>query len=173
MSLMITAIDPGPTRSAYLEWDGQRITSTGLCDNDVILTSASLTTGRLWIERVASYGMPVGAEVFDTCIWTGRFAQVYDGDPSFRTARFATRHAVKMHLCHSPKANDSTVRQALIDRFGAPWTWTVPDPAKPKKRIKVEGVTFGLVEDLWAAFALAVYAFDMQSQELPCLAPGS
>jgi hypothetical protein len=68
---------------------------------------------------------------------------------------------VKLHHCASAKAKDANIRQALIDKYGKPWTWNVLDPNKPatgKNRMKVEGVTFGLHDDLWAAFALATYA---------------
>lgn len=69
------------------------------------------------IEMIASYGMPVGKEVFDTCVWIGRFAE--------RMLRFQVnevyyiyRKDEKMNICHSMKAKDSNIRQALIDRFG-------------------------------------------------------
>jgi hypothetical protein len=62
--------------------------------------------------------MPVGAEVFETIYWSGRFAEAYGVEHDARI----TRIDVKMHLCHSPRAKDGNVRQALIDRFGKPGT---------------------------------------------------
>ena len=65
------------------------------------------------IEMIASYGMPVGKEVFETCVWIGKFAQA-----SGIKEEYIYRKEEKMNLCHSMKAKDSNIRQALIDRFG-------------------------------------------------------
>ena len=92
---------------------------------------------------IACYGMAVGAEVFETCVWIGRYLEKAQGDMSR-----IKRGEVKMHLCHSMKAKDSNIRQALIDRFGAPGTKKAP------------GLTFGLSGDMWAAFAVAVTYHD-------------
>lgn len=65
---------------------------------------------------IASYGMAVGKEVFDTCIWIGRFielAKLQNID-----AEYIYRKDEKINLCNSMKAKDSNIRQALIDRFG-------------------------------------------------------
>lgn len=62
---------------------------------------------------IASYGMPVGKEVFDTCVWIGRFIEAFDLE-----YEYVYRKDEKMNLCHSMKAKDSNIRQALIDRFG-------------------------------------------------------
>jgi len=60
--------------------------------------------------------MPVGKEVFDTCVWIGRFQQI--ALPNVDT-KFIYRKDEKMNICNSMKAKDSNIRQALIDRFGA------------------------------------------------------
>ncbi len=97
----------------------------------------------LVVEMIASYGMPVGREVFETCVWVGRFLQAWPGE----TERI-TRGAIKLHLCGSMRAKDANVRQALIDAFGG------KDKAIGTKR--APGALHGVSGDVWSALAVAV-----------------
>ena len=159
----ILAIDPGTIESAIVQWDVGRVIHSEIVPNNQILAALMLVPPEncsLCIEMVASYGMPVGREVFETCVWIGEFKRQWK-ITTRRDARLIYRRDVKLHHCASAKAKDANIRQALIDKYGKPWTWNVLDPNKPatgKNRMKVEGVTFGLHDDLWAAFALATYA---------------
>jgi len=76
----------------------------------------------LAIEMVASYGMPVGREVFETCVWIGRFQQAWRAPEE---VRLIYRRDVKLHLCGSMRAKDPHVWQALIDKLG---TKAAPGP---------------------------------------------
>lgn len=60
--------------------------------------------------------MPVGESVFQTCVWIGRFTQL--ADELGKGFAYIYRKDEKMNICHSMKAKDSNIRQALIDRFG-------------------------------------------------------
>ena len=71
------------------------------------------TVGDIVIEMIASYGMPVRKEVFETCVWIGKFAEA-----SGMRESYIYRKEEKINLCNSMKAKDSNIRQALIDRFG-------------------------------------------------------
>ena len=147
----VIAIDPGPERSAIVEWDGEVISHARIQDNldlAVLLSTFSAMGYPIVIEWIESYGMAVGKEVFLTCRWCGRFEQAYDGETVY-----LTRKQVKSHLCHTTRANDSNIRQALIDRFGPPGT---------KKN---KGLTYGLKKDMWSAFALAVTWMDLHGKE--------
>ena len=145
---MILAIDPGPVQSAYVLWDGHVVVEHGKLANDKMLEVLIERTYAtvLVIEMIASYGMPVGAEVFETCVWIGRFEQAWGGV----TARLK-RQDVKLHLCGSPRAKDANIRQALIDRLGPPGTKREP------------GATHGVKADVWAALAVAVTFGDMRA----------
>lgn len=149
MSKTILAIDPGTTESAYVRFDGKTLCEKGFISNEQMLDYLSIPPVQdyiLVIEEVRSYGMPVGRETFDTVFWYGRFAQVW----AARGGKFvfAGRKDVGLHLCNHPRANDSTIRQALIDRFGPPGT---------KKN---QGFLYDVKSHERAALALAVYAFD-------------
>jgi hypothetical protein len=149
----VLAIDPGPTRSALVEWDGQQIGITMLAENlDIVtLLRCSGQRGsdtRVVIEQVVSYGMTVGAEVFETCVWTGRFIEAFGPDRVDRIPRLR----VKIHHCHAANAKDSNIRQALIDRWGGK-ECAIGRKAGP-------GPLYALKADLWQAFALAVHWWD-------------
>ncbi len=149
----ILAIDPGTTESAFVCWDGENIGPFKKLPNNEILEMLKIIDPcNVVIEMIASYGMPVGKEVFETCLWIGRFMQAYH-DPDSVSLMY--RKDVKLNICNSPRANDTTIRKALIDRFA----YQVPNHGKGYK--KAPGFFYGFKTDVWAAFAVAVTYYDM------------
>lgn len=144
---IVVAIDPGPTQSACVVWDGERIYGHDLLSNEAMLQHLRLpyVTVRpslIAIEWISSYGMPVGAEVFDTCRWAGRFEEAARPLP----VELIPRRDVKLHLCNSARAKDANVRQALLDLIG------------PRGTKKNPGPTYGITTHCWAALGVAVLA---------------
>lgn len=158
-SRTIVAIDPGLEQSAALRYTP----STGAVDLYGILPNEAVLAGlcgpwqagspHLAVEMVASYGMPVGRDVFETVFWIGRFFERWSG-PRSRVYR----KDVKMHLCASARAKDANIRQALLDRFG-------PGKAAAVGTKKAPGPLFGVKADLWAALAVAVTFSDVCMRE--------
>ena len=151
----ILAIDPGNIESgwALIEADTCKPIKFGKTTNRELLPILhTMRADTATIEMVASYGMPVGAEVFETCVWIGRFAhelEMLGTDPEM-----VKRQPVKLHHCHSSKANDATVKQALVDRFA----YGQPNYGKGTKA--APGWFHGFKADIWQAYALAVYMAD-------------
>ena len=105
------------------------------------------------IEMIAGMGMPVGQELFDTCVWIGRFWQLALNQ-EFRAMAKIFRREEKLDICGSPHAKDSNIRQALVDRYA---------PAQPnfgKGTKKQPGFFFGFSADMWAAMAVAATYYD-------------
>lgn len=155
----VLAIDPGSTESAYCVIDADERLPNEFCkiDNRELLEALHHITPPetlVAIEMVASYGMPVGADVFETCVWVGRFAHELEIDG--RDVKLVFRRDIKLHHCHSAKAKDSNITQALIDRF-APG---VPNRGKGTKQSP--GFFYGFKADVWQAYALAVYVADRE-----------
>lgn len=148
--MKLLAIDPGPTESAFVVWDGVQILQHGKVPSGVLFHALPLEEiSHCAIEMIASYGMPVGADVFETCVWIGRYIEQWQKFTGFRKDPLRIpRIEVKNHLCHSSKAKDSNIRQALIDRLGAPG------------KAKCPGITYGIAGDEWAALAVAVTVWD-------------
>src|SRR5574343_666560 len=96
----------------------------------------------LCIEWIESMGMPVGAEVLQTCRWVGRFEQAHPGP-----VHLIRRGTIKHHLCGSRAAKDQNVRQALLDLFGG--KAAVGVKAKP-------GPLYNVAGHAWSALAVAV-----------------
>lgn len=161
--MIIWAIDPGPEQSALVLFDGAKVLDHETSDNDAILSRIAdrcrSSNERLVIEQVASFGMPVGADVFETVFASGRFAQAWHGyvRPNARVGVFGRlkRHEIKTHLCQNQRAKDPHIRQALLDRFG-------PGKEKAVGRKLAPGPLFGIVGDEWSALAVAVVWWDTQ-----------
>jgi hypothetical protein len=150
--MRVIAIDPGPTESAFVRYEHGKVMAMGKLPNDVLLVCLACADV-LVVEMIASYGMPVGAEVFQTCVWIGRFVEAWAPKPH----QLIYRKDVKLHLCNSPRANDATVRQALIDRFGGKEK-AIGNKAKP-------GPLYGIKGDAWQALAVGVYFADAQAKK--------
>ena len=151
----ILAIDPGSTESAYcIMNDEYKPLWSAKRDNDELLTRLPVLINGynveyVVIEMIASYGMKVGQEVFDTCVWIGRFQERCENrGHDFVSVKFVFRKDVKMNLCGSMRAKDSNIRQALIDRFGV-----VGIKSKP-------GWFYGFKKDIWSAGGVAVTFLD-------------
>jgi len=149
---MILAIDPGTTQSGWV-WllDGAGVHNSGVSPNAEVLAMIADWHDKIAIEMIASYGMAVGREVFETCVWIGRFVQAAKNPDA---VRLVYRRDVKLHLCGSPKAKDANIRQALLDIFprtGGGKTPQVGTKSQP-------GPLYGVSSHAWAALAVAMTA---------------
>jgi hypothetical protein len=152
----IFAIDPGNVQSGYVVVDlpDLKIIEAGKVDNYDLLKAVPLlsySADLFAIEMIASYGMPVGKEVFDTCLWIGRFIQAAEQE-----TELIYRKDEKMSLCGNTRAKDSNIRQALIDRYAK-------HDFKTGKGTKKNPDTFyGVSKDVWQAIAVAVTAYEKE-----------
>lgn len=152
----ILAIDPGTTKSAWLIYDGEGVVTCGIDANEFVKDKFAACYRRLCegyvnplqpaIEMIASYGMPVGKETFETCLWIGRFLEAFGG------GELVYRKDVKLHLCHSVRAKDANVRQSLIDLFPA----TGGGKVKQIGTKKEPGPLYGVSSHCWSALAVAI-----------------
>lgn len=153
--MKIFAIDPGNVESAYCMIDGGTLRPLEFdkLQNDTLLDNVRwFDTGKVpdvvVIERVASYGMAVGKEVFETCEWVGRFTEAVQtqGIP----VEYIYRKDEKLHICHDSRAKDANIRRALIDRFAQ------HDLKNGRGTKKNPDWFYGFRADIWAAYAVAI-----------------
>ena len=156
------AIDPGTTESAWCLIDSttlQPVRFAKESNDDVIehLGEMYMSTDQNCIEMLACYGMPVGQEVLDTCVWVGRFIQyLIDHGVDADNVGLVFRKDEKMTLCHSMKATDATITQALVDRFA----YGQKNHGKGTK--KDPGFFYGFKKDIWQAYAVGVTYLEMR-----------
>lgn len=154
--MRVFAIDPGNAQSAYCIVDGDtlRPLQFGKVLNDDLLGMVRAfdipteSPELVVIERVASYGMAVGREVFETCEWTGRFAEA--ALEREVPVAYVYRRDEKLHICGDSRAKDANIRRALIDRFAR------HDLKNGKGTKKNPDWFFGITADVWAAYAVAL-----------------
>lgn len=167
--MRILAIDPGSEVSGVAVVDSVDcaplyvdLVSNGSLLHLICAGAGVIEADRVAIEMVASYGMPVGAEVFDTCVWIGRFHEAVRGGWYPNTGpELVFRRDVKLHICKTSLARDSNITQALVDRF-APG-----QPNRGKGTKARPGWFHGFAKDMWQAYALAVLAADRAEGRQP------
>lgn len=148
----VVAIDPGTTQSGWVIYSGGRVHDSGVMPNGDMVTwlAARADNGaRLAIEMIASYGMAVGREVFETCVWIGRFKQAWHTPDA---VQLVYRKDVKLHLCGTTKAKDPNIRQALIDLFPATGGGKTPQIGTKGQ----PGPLYGVSSHAWPALAVAI-----------------
>jgi hypothetical protein len=145
----IFAIDPGTNESAIIAFNGTVPTMSKIATNEWVLNFLreidNSEPQNVAIEMIASYGMAVGREVFETVLLIGRMIEICHSRAI--CVQLVYRREVKVHLCGTMKAKDPNVRQALIDKYGIVGTKKNPGPL------------FGISSHLWSALAVADYAF--------------
>lgn len=173
----IFAIDPGTTESGFciVDYDTMRPLTTGKVKNEDLLdiiretikTTAYENCRRenpvklvFVLERISSYGQAVGREVFETCEWVGRFWQAVE---EYRAqnipVHFVYRKDEKQTICGSMKANDATIRRALIDKYAQ------HDLRTGKGTKNNPDWFYGFKKDCWSAFACAEAFKEMERME--------
>lgn len=167
--MRLLCIDPGPVQSAWIVLDGDGTThppivSFGLESNADVMARireqrfcSPPYPQRCALEMVASYGMPVGREVFETVWWSGRFAQCFGADDVDQVYRMK----VKMTLCHDSRAKDSNIRQAILDRYPATGGGKTPQVGVKAQK----GPLFGISRDVWAALAVGLAWLETQGEQ--------
>ncbi len=159
---VVIGVDPGNTESAFtvVEVDNRRPILIGKLPNDEVLRILCVQApyaDRVGIEMVASYGMAVGKDVFETCVWIGRFQQAIADEAPEISVDLIYRRDVKLHHCGSAKAKDPNITQALIDRFAS------GEPNRGKGTKAEPGWFHGFRDDIWQAHALTVLVADQEA----------
>lgn len=154
----VLAIDPGPVRSAYavIRRNDLAIKEFGILENQQLISRLAEichnTSIEIAVEMIASYGMAVGASVFETCVWIGRILQAVDPNGT-RSVRIY-RKDVKMTLCGATKAKDANIRQAIIDRYSALYG---------ENCTKKNGMLYKVSKDTWAAIAVGLTVINKET----------
>lgn len=143
---MLLAIDPGPEKSGYVLWSEGALIGSGHELNSKIKDCLIDGTTLVAIEMIASYGMAVGASVFNTCVEIGKFVEHVNIFKPNTPVELVYRKDVKLFVCGTTKAKDANIRQSLIDSIGVVGTKASPGPL------------YGVKSHAWAALAVAVTA---------------
>jgi hypothetical protein len=147
--MKVFAIDPGNEQSAWCVVMDGRPYESDKQPNAELLAKVQEWGSDGWllaVEMIASYGMPVGREVFETCVWIGRLIQAWGGEHTL-----VYRKDVKLLHCGSTRATDANIRASLIDRFG-------PGKDKAVGTKNAQGPLYGMKGDRWSALAVGLTA---------------
>jgi hypothetical protein len=149
---LIIGADTGNQKSALVAYDtgGHKIVNTILARNQECrawLDSWQREDALLAIEQFKSYGNMIGDTVLWSCVWSGRFTEMWNSDTIW-----IPRKTVVTSLCGDPRAGDKDVRRALIDSF--PNTGGGKEPSIGTHARK--GPLYGMKGDLWSALAVAI-----------------
>lgn len=155
--MIILAIDPGNIESAFCFYKVNKdkvatnILAKGKVVNEKVLsliTSNTTKISRIYVEDIAQYGTGVGKTIFDTVKFIGRLLE--RADSLKIPIELVYRKTYISYILDNPKANDSIVRQYLMDTFGDKGTKKNPGPM------------FGFAADMFSALMIAVYGSEIE-----------
>lgn len=151
----ILGIDPGTTETAYclvkILADKFSIVEFKKAENYIVFMDVEMIIHEyhpeVAIEHLESFGMPVGKSVFETAYYIGELTQLckHNNTDVYRIYR----HDEKNQICHSVKANDGTIKQALVDIFAEH-----PEVNHGKGTKNHPDFFYGMKADCWSAFAI-------------------
>lgn len=149
--MKILALDPGTTKTGWCLLNSGSPIAFGIEENQDMLRLIrnSSHADHLAVEMIASYGMAVGREVFETCVWIGRFVENWR-DPD--AVKMVYRKDVKMFLCGTTKAKDANIRQAIIDSYPATGGGAIPQIGTKSQ----PGPLYGVSSHVWPALGVAL-----------------
>lgn len=147
--MKLLCLDPGTTQTGLvvLEVPDFRIVTSKIIENDEFRDYIPHVDD-IAIEMIASYGRPVGKEVFETILWIGRMCEYWKIHHGTE-AKLIFRRDVKLWLCGTHMVGDASVRQALLDKFGPQGTKASPGPL------------YGVKSHAWSALAVGVCALQI------------
>lgn len=149
--MKIIGIDPGTATSgvAILDTETMRVTfASGNVENRYVRRYIASELHHCAIECFNFQGKGVGDTVFETCYWIGEFRCEWRMKWG-TAAHLIKRSRVHRNITLSGRADDSTVRGFLIERFGGPGKKSAPGP------------TYGVTSHAWQALAVAATLFDI------------
>jgi hypothetical protein len=150
--MLIYAIDPGPETSCLIVLGAEKLAISRADDIPNAMLRQQLSgmfsppdKARLVIEQVQNYGKPVGATVFETIFWSGRFAERWGGQEGVHWFRMSR-----------PKVSGVLIGSAEIKKMHGAVVQRLIDIVGPKGTKKSPGPTYGISKHRWEALALAV-----------------
>lgn len=168
MSEILLAIDPGDVQSAFVFMDMETYkplyfakekntqAAIDMCEYIVKANAyGHKEVTSVACEMIASYGMGVGAHIFQTCVEIGKF--IITLEQIGCKVDYIYRKDEKMNICKSMKAKDSNIRIALIDRFAQ------FDKKSGKGTKKNPDWFYGFSADCWQAYAVGTTWLDIQN----------
>ena len=154
--MRILAIDPGNADTAFCLMDeAYAIQGKGKIGNEQMLSYIECNAEKIdhiVTEMIASYGMPVGAEVFETCVMIGKIERTAEKAGIAYSRVF--RSEEKLCICNNSRARDSNIRAGLIERFAR------HDKKRGTGTKKNPDHFYGVSKDMWAAYAVGVVYLD-------------
>lgn len=166
--MILLCIDPGTDVSGvvYIDTDTMNVLEAyGEINNWDLLSLLSIHgADHLAIEMIASYGMAVGKDTFETCVWIGRFVHAFNAATHGENHTFVYRKDVKMYLCGSMRAKDSNVNRALKDLY--PETGGGKNPQVGTKNNP--GPLYGIKKHAWSALAVGHAWVSLQAALAAC-----
>ena len=164
--MKVLAIHPGNVESAYALIDSKNYEPLEIdkIENNLLLEKIDYLYDKRNINNnLMDVVIEIGSDknTLETVFWIGRFYErslqnilVDEEGNKYEKVNRIYHKDIKMNLCGKTKANNSTITQALIDRFA----YNVPNLGKGYK--STPGFFYGFRDDIWKSYAVGVTYID-------------